>query len=391
MSNKFRKASAFHRAIASSASLANAVRFSRMISISRSSVGTHEYFAAGARHPTRSNRLSQAAPRAAGIVASTVGDRIAGRDLTDSDSGLVHGPRARSLNSQVIPKLAELLRTLRWAARSIQQISPADHRSGLPYILAVQAAAAQRLPIHSLHDTASIVNSRGAFAARDQRRPAGPSVASGSATRIATVMSLATGPKSARRITFPAVALNQWRSPKDAAKLGTAFRATQTREKGAHRGGVIEPIVAQFITRAADAIRGLNAKLRALGQAAHVGTFAANAARASRTPFTALRRAAAAAAIVAPTILAGAASGAFAAPTLFSNQSRIVAEVSRHVPARPSIVVNYSPNLTIHAQDSENDQAMARRVMEILEHHGRQLHQVLARELIRRQRMEFDG
>ena len=40
--------------------------------------------------------------------------------------------------------------------------------------------------------------------------------------------------------------------------------------------------------------------------------------------------------------------------------------------------------------DAADTAALKRRVMEILERHGRELHQVLAREIVRQQRREFN-
>jgi hypothetical protein len=54
------------------------------------------------------------------------------------------------------------------------------------------------------------------------------------------------------------------------------------------------------------------------------------------------------------------------------------------------IVVNYAPSVVIHSEDAVDSAALKRRVMEVLERHGRELHQVLAREIVRQQRREFN-
>ena len=41
------------------------------------------------------------------------------------------------------------------------------------------------------------------------------------------------------------------------------------------------------------------------------------------------------------------------------------------------IVINYAPNVVIHSENAADAAALKRRVMEILERHGRELHQVL--------------
>jgi hypothetical protein len=54
------------------------------------------------------------------------------------------------------------------------------------------------------------------------------------------------------------------------------------------------------------------------------------------------------------------------------------------------IVINYAPSVVIHSEDAADSAALKRRVMEVLERHGRELHQVLAREIVRQQRREFN-
>ena len=57
--------------------------------------------------------------------------------------------------------------------------------------------------------------------------------------------------------------------------------------------------------------------------------------------------------------------------------------------SRPPIVIRYSPNLVVHAPETGNADTFQRRVMAILERNGRQLHQVLTREMARQRRTEF--
>ena len=54
-----------------------------------------------------------------------------------------------------------------------------------------------------------------------------------------------------------------------------------------------------------------------------------------------------------------------------------------------AIVVNYAPNVVIHSEHAIDAAALKGHVMEVLERHGRELHQVLAREIVRQQRRDF--
>lgn len=104
----------------------------------------------------------------------------------------------------------------------------------------------------------------------------------------------------------------------------------------------------------------------------------------------AVRRATAAAALAAPLMLASAPAGALAPPSaLVSQTASLAAAPSERRPARAPIVVNYAPNVIIHSADAGDTATLERRVMDVLERHGRELHQTLARELIRQQRTEF--
>jgi len=104
----------------------------------------------------------------------------------------------------------------------------------------------------------------------------------------------------------------------------------------------------------------------------------------------AVRRAAAAAAFAAPLMLTSAPAGTFAPPLISTNDtSRLAAPLSAAGMTRGAIVINYAPNVVIHSEDAADADALKRRVMEILERHGRELHQVLAREIVRQQRRDF--
>jgi hypothetical protein len=104
----------------------------------------------------------------------------------------------------------------------------------------------------------------------------------------------------------------------------------------------------------------------------------------------AVRRAAAAAAFAAPLMLASAPAGAFAPPPISTNETaRLAAPLSAAGTAQGAIVINYAPNVVIHSEDAADPAALKRRVMEVLERHGRELHQVLAREIVRQQRRDF--
>lgn len=103
-----------------------------------------------------------------------------------------------------------------------------------------------------------------------------------------------------------------------------------------------------------------------------------------------MRRAAAAAAFAAPLMLAGAPAGARAAAPPISNHTLCTAIPPSAVRTEQnSIVINYAPNVTIHSEEPGDTAALTRRVMEVLERHGRELHQVLAREMVRQQRQDF--
>ncbi|HVB82182.1 MAG TPA: hypothetical protein VNE82_19800 [Candidatus Binataceae bacterium] len=104
----------------------------------------------------------------------------------------------------------------------------------------------------------------------------------------------------------------------------------------------------------------------------------------------AVGRAAAAAAFAAPLMLAGAPAGAFAPPPISTNDTaRLAALPCATNATQGAIVINYAPNVVIHSEDAADSAALKRRVMEILERHGRELHQVLQREMVRQQRRDF--
>ena len=98
-------------------------------------------------------------------------------------------------------------------------------------------------------------------------------------------------------------------------------------------------------------------------------------------------RAAAVAAFATPLMLAQApARVAFAAPLV---SARIADPLSATRKAQDAIVVNYAPNVVIQSEHAIDAAALKGHVMEVLERHGRELHQVLAREIVRQQRRDF--
>jgi hypothetical protein len=164
--------------------------------------------------------------------------------------------------------------------------------------------------------------------------------------------------------------------------------------------------VARAVKWTADKIRSASAYAHAGNSIATLGVETRNALRlptvaapTARTATTtrgmnralAVEHAAAvAAAFVAPLMLAGAPAGAFAAPPISTNDTTLVAATLPAVRfAQGPIVINYAPNVIIHSEDGTDAAALKRRVMEVLERHGRELHQVLAREIVRQQRRDF--
>jgi hypothetical protein len=134
-------------------------------------------------------------------------------------------------------------------------------------------------------------------------------------------------------------------------------------------------------TTAATAARGMN-RARVVEGAATVAQPA--------PMLRAVRWAAAAAAFAAPLMLAQAPAGAFSAPLAFSaGTAHLAAPLSAAGVAQDPIVINYAPNVVIHSEDASDTAALKRRVIEVLERHGRELHQVLAREIVRQQRRDF--
>jgi hypothetical protein len=66
------------------------------------------------------------------------------------------------------------------------------------------------------------------------------------------------------------------------------------------------------------------------------------------------------------------------------------ASTSSTVPSvQAPITINYSPNVTIHAEDTADNTPLSQRVMEVLTRHGRELNDILARNQLRRQRTEY--
>jgi len=105
----------------------------------------------------------------------------------------------------------------------------------------------------------------------------------------------------------------------------------------------------------------------------------------------AVRRAAAAAAFATPLMLTAGPARPFATPLISTNDTaRIAAPLLAVGMTQGPIVINYAPSVVIHSEDAADSAALKRRVMEVLERHGRELHHVLAREIVRQQRREFN-
>ena len=171
------------------------------------------------------------------------------------------------------------------------------------------------------------------------------------------------------------------------------WMADKTRNAAAYTGNSIASVTAAMsnaldlpsttatAARMATATRDLNSA-RAVERAAAI-------ARPVLMP-RAVRRAAAAAAFAAPLMLAGASTGALATPLISTNDTaRIAVPLSTSRMTQGSIVINYAPNVVIHSEDAADKATLTRRIMEVLERHGRELHQVLTREIVRRQRGDF--
>ena len=102
-----------------------------------------------------------------------------------------------------------------------------------------------------------------------------------------------------------------------------------------------------------------------------------------------LRHAATTAALTTA-LMMGNATRAFAhAPTFVTHAPPTISPPSTAHEAKAPVTINYSPAVTINAQETTDDEAIGRRVMEVLERHGRDLHRILERDLVRRQRTEF--
>ncbi len=182
--------------------------------------------------------------------------------------------------------------------------------------------------------------------------------------------------------------LSRWieSAHKAIARLMT-WMADKIRTAAAYAGNSIASLAAtprdalHLLTTAATTVRGVN-RAQAIE---HAGAGAR-----PEPMLRAVRRATAAAAFAAPLMLAGAPAGALAAPsTLVSQTASLAAGPSEMRPARAPIVINYAPNVIIHPEEAVDSVALKRRVMEVLERHGRELHQVLAREIVRQQRQDF--
>jgi hypothetical protein len=101
-------------------------------------------------------------------------------------------------------------------------------------------------------------------------------------------------------------------------------------------------------------------------------------------------RNAAMAGALATALMPGNANGILTHPArATASAPRTAAVLSEARKARPSIAINYSPHFTLRSPEAGDSEAIRRRVMEVLERHGRELRQILARELVRYQRTEF--
>jgi len=176
--------------------------------------------------------------------------------------------------------------------------------------------------------------------------------------------------------------LLKWTADKIRSASGYAYAGNSiTTFMAETRNALQLPTIGAPTARAATTARGINRAL-AVEQAAAVARPA--------PVLRAVRRAAAAAAFVAPLMLAGPPAGAFAAPLIpTSDTARIAAPLPAVRSAQGSIVINYAPNVIIHSESGADTAALKRRVIEVLERHGRELHQVLAREIVRQQRRDF--
>ncbi len=185
----------------------------------------------------------------------------------------------------------------------------------------------------------------------------------------------------------------------DAVKRLASEWATRAREMGARLLASTRATLNRIIANLRDDVRGLGTTLSgtlAFARSLARPTRNLNRSRPPGIPSAAtfapraFRRAAAAATLAAPLMLASTAIAAVARPPAFAAPREQAAAASSDARStRAPIAINYSPNVTIHAQDRDYDGALAQRVMEVLERHGRDLHEVLARELVRRQRTEF--
>lgn len=182
--------------------------------------------------------------------------------------------------------------------------------------------------------------------------------------------------------------LSRWiEATHKAASRLLKWMADKTRNAVAYAGNSIAGVTAT-LSNAAHSVAAAAATTRGMNRARAVEHAAAEARPAPM--LRAMRRAAAAAAFAAPLMLARAPAGAFA-PTLVSTNdtARPAAPWSAGRMTQDSIVINYSPNVVIHSEDTADPAALRRRVMEVLERHGRELHQVLTREIVRQQRRDF--
>ena len=187
----------------------------------------------------------------------------------------------------------------------------------------------------------------------------------------------------------------KWNAPKpllsrslDSAQSAGArllkWVADKTRSTAAYGGNSI----AVLTTRTSDPQSlSISATTAAHAMSSARGVERAAAAGRPVSILRAVGRATAVAAFATPLMLAQApARVAFAAPLV---SARIADPLSATRRAQDAIVVNYAPNVVIQSEHAIDAAALKGHVMEVLERHGRELHQVLAREIVRQQRRDF--
>jgi len=185
------------------------------------------------------------------------------------------------------------------------------------------------------------------------------------------------------------------RSIESAHRAATHLRqwmADKTRKAAAYTGNPIPSVTATM----SNALYSFTA---ASGVLVATTTQSLNSARSVERVVTAarpvpvlclVRRTAAAAAFAAPLMLTSPPAGAFTTPLVSTDDAaRITTPPSASFTTQTPIVIDYAPNVIIHAESAADTAALRRQVMEVLERHGRELHQVLQRKIVRQQRRDF--